>query len=120
MRIILGEAPPAYFIAKFAGAVAGSLISVAYVLPRGRREAWLRFAVGVVTGMVFGGAVGLKLASFFSLPPSIDATEVAVMGAAFTSLMAWWSLGVLQRLSERWPHTMPDPFKKIDLKDQDR
>ena len=39
-------------IAKTAGAVCGSAISLAYVLPRGRREAALRFATGLVAGMV--------------------------------------------------------------------
>ncbi len=47
---------------KAAGAVAGSAISLAYVLPRGRREAAIRFAVGVACGLVFGGAAGLKIA----------------------------------------------------------
>ena len=47
--------------AKGAGAVAGSAISLAYILPQGRREAAVRFAVGVVCGLVFGGTAGLML-----------------------------------------------------------
>ncbi len=49
--------------AKGAGAVAGSAISLAYILPQGRREAAVRFAVGVVCGLVFGGTAGLKIAA---------------------------------------------------------
>jgi Family of unknown function (DUF6107) len=48
--------------AKGGGAVAGSAVSLAYVLPRGRREAAIRFAVGVICGFVFGGTAGLKIA----------------------------------------------------------
>ncbi len=49
--------------AKGAGAVAGSAISLAYVLPRGRREAAMRFAVGLISGLVFGHTAGLKIAT---------------------------------------------------------
>ncbi|HEY6633602.1 MAG TPA: DUF6107 family protein, partial [Rhizobiaceae bacterium] len=37
---------------KGAGAVAGSAVSLAYILPQGRRDAAARFAVGVVCGLV--------------------------------------------------------------------
>lgn len=121
-QIILGEATPVYLAAKIAGAVAGSLISVAYILPRGRREAVLRFAVGLVTGIVFGGPVGIKIAGALNLSASIHAGEIALMGAAFASLTAWWALGMLHRLSESWPLSrslpLPDPFKKADSKDK--
>ena len=42
--------------AKGLGAVAGSAISIAYLLPRGRREAAIPFAVGGVAGLRFRGA----------------------------------------------------------------
>ena len=51
------------WVAKGAGAVVGSAISLAYILPHGRREAAVRFAVGVACGLVFGGTAGLKIAS---------------------------------------------------------
>ena len=38
--------PLALFGAKLAGAVGGSVISVAYLLPNGRREAMARFLTG--------------------------------------------------------------------------
>ena len=44
--------------AKGAGAVAGSAISLVYILPRDGREAAVRFAVGLVSGLVFGGQPG--------------------------------------------------------------
>ncbi|MEM9677482.1 MAG: DUF6107 family protein, partial [Pseudomonadota bacterium] len=53
---------PLIFGAKMIGSVAGSIISLAYILPRGRREAALRLAVGIITGLVFGTTVGLKMA----------------------------------------------------------
>ncbi len=44
------------------GALAGSAISIAYMLPKGRREAALRLCVGLVTGLVFGTTAGMKIA----------------------------------------------------------
>ena len=48
----------ALWLSKIAGATAGAAISVAYLLPRGRREAAIRFLIGVVTGVVFGRPPG--------------------------------------------------------------
>lgn len=100
--IVWDDAAPALWFAKLVGAVSGSLISIAYILPKGRREAVLRFAVGLVTGLVFGGPAGIKTADFLGLLEKISATEVALMGASLVSLSAWWALGVLQRLAEHW------------------
>ncbi len=50
--------------AKGAGAMAGSAISLAYLLPRGRREAASRaLPAALVSGLVFGGTAGLKIAA---------------------------------------------------------
>ncbi|MEM7303630.1 MAG: DUF6107 family protein [Pseudomonadota bacterium] len=87
--------------AKGAGAVAGSLISIAYVLPRGRREAALRATVGVTTGMVFGGPAGLMLTDHAGIAGRLGAAETALIGAATASLIAWWGLGFLSRLINR-------------------
>lgn len=83
--------------AKAAGAVAGSAISLAYVLPAGRREAGIRFAVGVASGLVFGGAAGVKIAAELGIEESIGAAETMLTGAAAASLCAWWALGLVMR-----------------------
>ena len=83
--------------AKGAGAVAGSAISLAYILPRGRREAALRFAVGTVCGLIFGGTVGLKVASELGLSQLLGSHETVLMGSAVASLCAWWALGFVMR-----------------------
>jgi hypothetical protein len=88
--------------AKGAGAVAGSAISLAYILPQGRREAAVRFAVGVVCGLVFGGTAGLKIAVELGVERLIGPTETMLMGSAAASLCAWWALGPLLRGFERW------------------
>ncbi len=98
----LGEAVPALWGAKILGALAGSLVSVAYVMPRGRREAATRLLVGLVAGLVFGSTAGVKMADMIGLLGKISAFEITLMGATLSSLCAWWSLGTLQRIVERW------------------
>ena len=83
---------------KGAGAVAGSAISLAYVLPQGRREAALRFFVGVVCGLIFGGTVGVKLADEIGVRALLGPNETVLTGAAVASLCAWWALGLTLRL----------------------
>lgn len=90
------------WLAKGAGATAGSAISLAYMLPHGRREAALRFAVGAVTGIVFGTTVGVKIASELGVIEHLNAVEISLMGAAAASLSAWWALGMLVRLATRY------------------
>jgi hypothetical protein len=83
--------------AKGAGAVAGSAISLAYMLPRQQREAAARFAVGVVCGLVFGGTAGLKIATELGIREAIGPNEIVLMGSAVASLCAWWVLGFARR-----------------------
>lgn len=113
------DVAPALWIAKLMGAVSGSLISIAYVLPRGRREAFLRFSVGLVTGLIFGGPAGIKAADFLGLLGLVSPTEVALMGASIASLCAWWALGVLQRTAEHWRvgRQMFSPLKETKKED---
>jgi hypothetical protein len=87
--------------AKGAGAVAGSAISLAYVLPRGRRDAALRFAVGVVSGVMFGATAGLKIAHELGIEQMLGPQETLMMGSAVASLCAWWALGFGLRLVQR-------------------
>ena len=85
------------WVAKGAGAVIGSGISLAYVLPRGRREAALRFAVGATSGIAFGGVAGLRLARELGIDTVANGMEIALSGAALASLCAWWALGFMMR-----------------------
>ncbi|WP_338036666.1 DUF6107 family protein [Arvimicrobium flavum] len=89
------------WVAKGAGAVAGSAISLAYLLPQGRREAGVRFAVGVVSGLVFGGAAGVKIAKELGIEDVLSSGEILMMGSATASVCAWWALGFLMRGFER-------------------
>lgn len=102
MDTMTGEiaSPLTLWGAKLAGAVGGSVISIAYLLPAGRREAAVRFLAGAVTGLVFGGPAGLALADQLGFTERIGAAELALMGSAAASLCAWWALGVLQRFAE--------------------
>ncbi|HEY6633172.1 MAG TPA: DUF6107 family protein [Rhizobiaceae bacterium] len=86
---------------KGAGAVAGSAVSLAYILPQGRRDAAARFAVGVVCGLVFGGAAGLKIAVELGVDELIGPAETMLMGSAAASLCAWWVLGAVIRMLKR-------------------
>jgi hypothetical protein len=87
--------------AKGAGAVAGSAISLAYILPHGRREAAVRFAVGMVCGLVFGGTAGLKIAMELGVERLIGPVETMLMGSAAASLCAWWAVGAVVRMLKR-------------------
>ncbi|RLP25298.1 DUF6107 family protein [Mesorhizobium sp. YM1C-6-2] len=87
--------------AKGAGAVAGSAVSLAYILPHGRREAAVRFAVGVVCGLVFGGTAGVKIAVELGVQRWLGTAETMLMGSAAASLCAWWAVGAVIRVLRR-------------------
>lgn len=87
--------------AKGTGAVAGSAISLAYILPKGRREAAVRFAVGLACGLVFGGAAGLKIVAELGIAEAIGTGETMLLGSAAASLCAWWALGFVMRVLQR-------------------
>ncbi len=90
--------------AKMAGAMAGSFMSLAYMLPRGKRDTAIRFAVGVIFGMVFGGAAGIKISEVLALGGLLGQAELLLIGSAVASLAAWSALGVFQHLLERLKH----------------
>ncbi|MET0597382.1 MAG: DUF6107 family protein [Mesorhizobium sp.] len=87
--------------AKGTGAVAGSAVSLAFMLPKRRREAALRFAVGLVSGLVFGGTAGVKIATELDVVDALGGGELMLMGSAAASLSAWWALGLGWRWLER-------------------
>lgn len=90
--------------AKIAGAVAGSAVSLAYMLPKGRREAAIRLAVGIICGLIFGGAAGIKIAQMLALDTALGSSELMLIGSASASLAAWSALGIFKRFSERLKH----------------
>jgi len=87
-------------IAKGLGSILGPAVSLVYILPRGRREAAIRFAVGVSVGILFGPAVGAWLIDSLGLADSLTRLELVLTGSAAASLCAWWGLGVLRRIFE--------------------
>lgn len=89
------------WIAKIAGAISGSAVSLAYMLPKGRREAASRFAVGILCGMIFGGAAGVKIAEQLALGTSLGQAELMLMGSAAASFAAWTALGIFKRFSDK-------------------
>lgn|SRR5690606_28484544 len=89
------------WLAKGTGAVAGSAISIAYILPSGRREAAIRFGVGVTCGLVFGGTAGMKIAAELGLEQKLGPFELLLMGSAAASLFAWGAIGFVLRLLGR-------------------
>lgn len=83
--------------ARAGGAAAGSAISLAYILPANRREAGIRLGIGIASGLVFGGTIGLKIATELGIADSLGPYELVLMGSAAASLCAWWALGLLMR-----------------------
>ncbi|ACM35952.1 MULTISPECIES: DUF6107 family protein [Rhizobium/Agrobacterium group] len=88
--------------ARLAGALAGSAISLVYLLPRGRREAASRFFTGLAIGLIFGGATGQWLARKLDILQSLSGAEIMLAGATLASLSAWWALGALARFAGRY------------------
>lgn len=103
MKHVITELIPTWEIwaAKFAGALAGSAISLAYILPKGKREAAARFMTGITAGIVFGLPLGLWLAENTGIADRLDPIEIALMGAAIASLSIWTALGIAIRIADR-------------------
>lgn len=87
--------------ARLIGAVAGSALSLVYLLPKGRREAAVRFLTGMSCGMIFGGPTGVWCAQQLSLEDSLTSAEIMLAGATLASFLAWWGLGLLVRLTAK-------------------
>lgn len=103
MRHLITEFTPLtpVWIAKLVGACAGSAISLAYILPHGKREAGIRFLTGIIAGMVFGVPAGFWLVEKLEITGLLDVPETALLGAAFSSLTIWTALGVAKRMTDR-------------------
>jgi hypothetical protein len=92
----------ALWMARMIGALAGAAISLVYLLPKSEREAISRFLTGVISGLIFGGPMGVWLAARLGIEGYLSATETMLSGAAAVSLCSWWALGLLERLAKRW------------------
>lgn len=92
---------PAMLAARMSGAVAGALVSLVYMMPRGAREAFARAIAGIVSGLVFGAPVGVALAHWMGVTSLLSAPETLLMGSASASMTAWWVLGALARIADR-------------------
>ena len=73
------------WLAKTAGAFAGAAISLAWLLPRSRREAALRFLGSVTAGLVFGGTAGLAAAQRLGIAAMLSPHEMLLAGSALAS-----------------------------------
>lgn len=110
----------ALWAAKFIGAFAGSAISLAYILPKGRREAAIRFASGVTGGLVLGTTVGAYVAHELSIDTIMTDFEVVMMGSSVASLFLWWAIGFVLRISDtRTPDTKAGSENVSDHKQGD-
>lgn len=93
---------PGVGIAKVLGATAGAGVSLIYLLPKSRREAASRFLTGVSCGLIFGAPTGLWLVERLGIGGELSGAEVMMAGSAAASLSAWWVLGVLARVADRY------------------
>lgn len=89
------------WLARALGAVAGSAISLAYVLPRGRRDAAIRFMSGTAGGFMFGTPIGIYVAEHLAIADKLTAEQTVLMGAGLSSLLLWWAIGVAMKASPR-------------------
>lgn len=87
---------------KIVGASAGAAVSLVYLLPHSRREAAGRFFTGLSCGLIFGGPTGLWAADRLALSDLLSDAEIMLAGSAAASLCAWWALGILSRLADRY------------------
>ena len=88
--------------AKAVGAAAGAGVSLIYLLPQSRREAASRFLTGMSCGLIFGGPTGIWLVDWLGISGQVARLETTLTGAAAASLSAWWVLGALARLADRY------------------
>jgi hypothetical protein len=86
---------------RSAGAIAGSSVSLVYLLPKKRHEAASRLIVGILCGVIFAKAAGTKLVQIMALDVAPAALEVTLMGATAASFASWWLLGLLVRTLNR-------------------
>lgn len=80
---------------RLIGAVAGTLVSLAYMLPKSRSQLWRRAFVSLLTGLAAAGAIADKL----NLPENHE----GIMSAAFLGAVgAWGALAALSKITRAW------------------
>jgi len=89
------------WLTKLAGALAGAAISLAWLLPKGRREAAFRFLASVTAGLVFGSTAGLGVVTRLGIAGMLSPHEIVLMGSALASLSIWWAVGFVVRYGEK-------------------
>lgn len=89
-------------VAKAIGSVAGAWVSLVYLMPKSMREAASRFMTGVSCGVMFGGPAGLWLSERLGISGQLSPIETTLSGAAAASLSAWWVLGAMVRVANRY------------------
>ena len=100
---------PGVWAANAVGATAGASVSLIYLFPKNRREAASRFLTGLICGLIFGGPTGLWLMARLGIEDGLSQTDIMLTGSAAASLCAWWVLGALARLAERYGKKAPSP-----------
>lgn len=86
-----GDAPE---IARIAGSIAGTIVSLAFIPPRNKTEFACRASASAIVGYVFGVYAIPYLQTIRELPTS-DATLAATCFVAFA---AWWILGYVLKI----------------------
>jgi len=88
--------------ANVLGAIAGAGVSLIYLVPKNRREAWSRFISGVSFGLIFGGPTGIWMAERLGISDAVSGIDMMLSGSATASLCAWWVLGAMSRIAARY------------------
>lgn len=118
MKYLLEQLSPdmQLLLGKGIGAFVGSMISLAYVLPKGKREAAIRFLTGVSAGLIFGMPIGIWISNKAGITEQLHIAEIAVMGAAISSLCIWTALGVGMHMATNHRDRLAAALDDIDPK----
>ncbi len=94
------------FLAKVLGALGGSLISLAVLIPKGKREAFLRLCVSFISGLIFGAPLQ-NILGWEGL-----GTEFVLSASTLAAFAGWFIFGVLARSASKW-RTLKDMHDDI-------